>query len=78
MKKFLLYTLLVFALLVTGVMLTPDRTIKMTTKELAKEADVSPFLANFIVNTKVGRKLAYIVMKKELKNAFKEKNKEEK
>ena len=58
---------LVIVLLIVGVIaLTPDKKIKTTTKQLAKEANMSPFLANFIINTKLGRKLAYLGIKKEI------------
>jgi hypothetical protein len=70
MKKFLLIVVLFITVLVGSIVLTPDRALKVTTKELAKEAEISPFMANFIINTKLGRKVAYLAMKKKMKKYF--------
>lgn len=37
-------------------------------KVLAKEYNIPPYLAKLVVNTKVGRKLAYIFFKKKINN----------
>ena len=70
MKKFLLIVVLFIMVLVASIALTPYKTLKVTTKELAEEAEISPFMANFIVNTKLGRKIAYLAMKKKMKKYF--------
>ena len=72
MKNIFRIILVVVLLMVIGIAFIPDKTMKVTTKELCAEADMSPFLANFIVNTKVGRKVAYLVMKKKVTNHFEE------
>jgi hypothetical protein len=70
MKRLLKIFVALIFLSIIGIALTPDKTIKATTKELAEETQISPFLANFIINTNVGRKIAYIAMKKETKKFF--------
>ena len=52
--------------------MNPDKTIQASTKQFAQENDLSPFMANFIVHTKVGRKVAYLVMRKKIKKYLKE------
>ena len=41
---------------------------KEGTKMLAVELDLPPVLTNFIVNTKTGRKIAWVFIKEEVKN----------
>ena len=41
-------------------------------KTLSKEIGVPTIISKFIVNTKLGRKIAYISLKKEIKNTIKE------
>ena len=72
MKNLFKVIAVVVLLIVGAIALTPDKTLRVTTKELAEEAEISPFLANFIVNTKVGRKVAYLVMRRKLKEQFNE------
>lgn len=72
MKKVVLAFLLLIGLVVGILAFTPDKTIRTSTKQFAKENEVSPFVANFIVHTKVGRKVAYLVMRKKIKKYLKE------
>ena len=76
MKKILKIFILTILFLVIVVSLIPDKTIKVTTKELAQKAEINPLLAGFIVKTKVGREVAYFLMKKEMKKFFSEEKKE--
>ncbi len=52
------------------IVLTPDRKIKKyqrkSTKAIATELDVPPGIANFLVNTKVGRKISYAFIRKKV------------
>ena len=49
---------------------------KEAVKYLSKEAGYPPGVSSFIVNTKLGRKLAYVGLKTELKSQLKELKKE--
>ncbi len=55
--------------------LLPEKRFKLPAKEVAQQAGISPFLANFVVNTKVGRKIGYLAVKKKIKKFFKEEKK---
>ena len=72
MKNLFKIIAVILLLIVGAIVLTPDKTLRVTMKELAEEAEISPFLANFIVNTKVGRKVGYLVMREKLKEQFNE------
>ena len=72
MRKFFLIVLSLLFTLTTFLYFTPQKQLKYTTKELAKEADINPTLASFVLHTKVGRKVAYLVLKKKLKKKWKE------
>lgn len=54
----------------------PEKDLKAlstgTTKEIAAEFDLYPGLTSFMINTKMGRKMAYLFIKKELKATVKE------
>lgn len=69
-KVFILF--IVLALGAGTFYLLPEKRYKLPAKEIAREAGISPFLANFVVNTKVGRKIGYIVVKKKVKKYFRE------
>lgn len=69
--KVLKVSLLVFVILFGAVyVFVPERKIKRvskeSTKQIAREMDVNPTLAKFLVHTKFGRKIAYLAIKKEL------------
>lgn len=53
----------------------PEKHLKYTTKELAKEADINPRVANFILHTSLGRKIAYVMVKKKIKKKLREEDK---
>jgi hypothetical protein len=72
MKIFFKVSVIVILIGCSVVLLTPDKTMKVTTSELAECAEISPFAANVIVNTKMGRKVAYLFMKKKMGKYFKE------
>ena len=71
MKK-IIVLLLVLALGAGTFFILPEKRFKLPAKDVAKEAGISPFLANFVVNTKLGRKIGYLVVKKKVKKLFKE------
>lgn len=71
MKK-VFFLFIVLALGAGTFYLLPEKRYKLPAKEIAREAGISPFLANFVVNTKVGRKIGYIVVKKKVKKYFRE------
>lgn len=60
---------------VFGYFILPEVVVKEKRKEaveyIAKEMDYPPSICNFLVNTKVGRKLSYIVLKSEVKKEIK-------
>lgn len=56
----------------------PEKRFKLPAKEIARETEISPSLANFVVNTKFGRKLGYLIVRKKVKKYFKEKRKQNK
>ncbi len=73
--------LFVIALILGGAYLfTPEAEIKKSRKEsvayLAEEAGYPPAVCNFMVGTKVGRKLCYIGLKKEMKSYLRQAKKE--
>ncbi len=41
---------------------------KTTVNDLSVELEVNPKVANFLVNTKLGRKVTYVFLKKKMKN----------
>ncbi len=55
--------------------LVPEKHLKYTTKELAKEADINPRVANFILHTSLGRKIAYVMVKKKIKKKLQDEDK---
>lgn len=77
MKKFLIITVVTLVAVATVFSFIPEKQLKYTTKELAKEADINPKLANFILHTKLGRKIAYIAVKKKLRKKLKEEQRKE-
>ena len=72
MKKFYIVLVALFLCMATFFYFVPEKHLKYTTKELAKEAEINPKLANFILHTKLGRKVAYIVAKKKIKKKLRE------
>ena len=72
MKKVFLFFIILITLIVAVFAMNPDKTIQASTKQFAQENDLSPFMANFIVHAKVGRKAAYLVMRKKIKKYLKE------
>jgi len=69
--KILKISLLLIALIIGAIFyFVPERKLKkiskQSTKQIAIEMDVNPTLAKFLVHTKLGRKIAYLTIKKEL------------
>jgi hypothetical protein len=77
MKKRLKFFFIVIVLFMIAFILIPEKHYKQSRNEaisyVSEKYDVPPFLSKFIVNTKIGRKIAYIYTKKsaqkELKNS---------
>lgn len=65
-------------MLLIAYVIIPEKEFKEVRREgtqyIAKEMNINPRLANFIANTKTGRKLAYILGKRKIKKQLKEKN----
>ena len=72
MRKFWLVVLSLLFALCTFFYFVPEKHLKKTTKEFAREAEISPVLASFVLHTKLGRKIAFLAVKKELKKQLKE------
>jgi len=76
MMKVIKYAVIVFMLVVVGLyVFTPDRVAKRfqksTVKSVAEELGVAPKVANFLLNTKLGRKVTYVFAKKKAKSEIK-------
>ena len=70
MKRSKIILLGVLISVVLFFVLTPNRKINRykikSTKAVAEELEVSPGLANFLINTKVGRKTSYAFIRKKV------------
>ena len=65
--------LTIFLLVLVGLLFfIPEKNHKVTTHQLAIEADINPKLAKFILHTKVGRKVGFLFIKKSAKKEMKE------
>lgn len=66
MKKIILFILM--PVFIAGIFyFLPEKKFKLPAKEIAKQTGINPTLANFVVNTKFGRKIGYLVVKKKVK-----------
>lgn len=72
-------TLLVLSTVILSIGLIPERQFNkaanQTIAQIAEEANIPQFAAKFVINTKIGRKIAFLFIKKKVKNASKVKDK---
>ena len=75
MKKKYKIALGVLLVLVVVVVVIPEKHYKNSRNEaieyVSNEYDIPPFLSKFVVNTKLGRKIAFIFTKKTINNSLK-------
>lgn len=66
----------VLLVLVLTVVLIPEKHFKKSRNEaveyVSNQYDIPPFLSKFVVNTKLGRKIAFIFTKKTIKDSLKD------
>ena len=77
MKKKYKFLIGVALVITITVVLVPEKHFKKSRKEtleyVSKEYDIHPLLSKFVVNTKLGRKIAYVFTKKTIKDSLKQK-----
>ncbi len=74
MKKRYKVVLVVFLVLISIFILVPEKHYKKSKNEaieyVSNEYELHPLLSKFVVNTKLGRKIAYIFTKKTITNSL--------